>query len=666
MVPRILLRAKGICPRCDRVGVVGDLCGEKRCHHEGYHYIPVDDHQLAAGKSSSRDPNIGLLIEDYLVVAPIARGGFGKLYLSLQLPINMKAALKLLLSDVEMPISAQEMYQKFEGEALSLAQLNHPNIVRLLKYGRFEHNPYIVMEYVSNARTLKDEIYQRGRAGTVFQPSEIRHIIEQLLNAVESAHQIRIVHRDLKPENLMLQRVTGDDCFVRVLDFGLAKFLEHGSETLMMSGTPQYMAPEQITRKNIGPWTDLYALGVILYELITGRRPFAGSSTQEVVANKINPNYDPVQRLRDLALPQSVLLLLRTALALDINGRYQSAAEFRVALAPIFERLDFIGATPEESRDLVGLLDSSELVKLRTQPVPVNDTQNEGVGFTSPFAREQRDLNRSASQHWEERKTIASPGREASATPAPEQDRELAQRHEPSESETQMGSGRAPLLDPTISQSSPTIIGTDLLAAGENPGGMTLIEGQSTGGESGDPQWVKEAIARPATPVPRRERSGAPRTILAVLILLITALIVVGVWTDMGDMPHKKTNARRTPREEPRKTKPAKRLPHVLKVTKRKPATPLKKVREKWVEIIPVYYAKQRKQVIGDVTISVNGRMVGVSKAGIGVKCRFTSTTPRFVIKLSGQVIQTLKREVTFDTLPERQLEIKVKLDLGL
>jgi serine/threonine protein kinase len=121
----------------------------------------------------------------------------------------------------------------------------------------------------------------------------VRHVLEQVLNALEAAHALDIVHRDIKPDNVMLQSVPGDPCFVRVLDFGLARFLESQRETSLLLGTPAFMAPEQVTREGIGPWTDLYALGVLAFEMLTGRRPFDGETPQEVLAKKLDPDFDP-------------------------------------------------------------------------------------------------------------------------------------------------------------------------------------------------------------------------------------------------------------------------------------------------------------------------------------------------------------------------------------
>src|SRR5690606_15339790 len=115
---------------------------------------------------------------------------------------------------------------KFQGEAEALAQLSHPNIVRLLKSGMHGERPYLVMEFVEGGKTLREEVYQRAQANAAFTHAELLSIFQQILNGLEAAHQQSIIHRDIKPENIMLQPVVGNPHYVRILDFGTAKFVE--------------------------------------------------------------------------------------------------------------------------------------------------------------------------------------------------------------------------------------------------------------------------------------------------------------------------------------------------------------------------------------------------------------------------------------------------------
>ncbi|HOU54986.1 MAG TPA: protein kinase [Myxococcota bacterium] len=358
---------EGFCPSCETAGAVGTPCPEKACSLREYHRIPREwFDRLLAVSPADRDPLIGRMIGDYLVVSGIGSGGFGRVYLVLQQPIQMKAALKIMHRDNLQATAIGSLRNKFLMEAQALASLSHPNIVRLLKYGHQGELPYLVMEYVPG-KSLKAIINDLILIGEEIGDDVVFHILEQLLNALEAAHSIGLVHRDIKPENLMVQQIPGDPWHVKVLDFGLAKFLEGSRDTTMMIGTPQYMAPEQIARKNIGPWTDLYAVGVLAFELITGRRPFAGRTTQEVLGKKLDPSYDVNSRLSDLDVPPFLQHFFHMAMARNVEDRISSVPQFRKALTQVFEKLRDAHLQSRGSVDLSSLLDSSDLARLQEE-----------------------------------------------------------------------------------------------------------------------------------------------------------------------------------------------------------------------------------------------------------------------------------------------------------
>ena len=318
---------EGCCLNCDAPGPVGQPCGERICQKRGYNYIPLEHWQKLQGRTD--DPIIGQVIDDYLIVDLLGAGGFGKVYLSLQQPLlKLKGALKLMETSGLPPQQISLFMTKFKGEGEALAELSHPNIVRLLKYGHQKNKPYLVMEYVDGGRTLASEFADRAMQGIAFEPGLIEHIIKQILDGLGAAHALKIIHRDIKPENIMLQNVYGNTNFVRILDFGLAKFIEERSKTSAALGTPAYIAPEQIEMRNIGPWTDLYAVGIILFELLTGRRPFAGDTFREIIAQKLSPSYDPISQISDLYFPEPFIDFFRRALARDPSHRIRSTSEF--------------------------------------------------------------------------------------------------------------------------------------------------------------------------------------------------------------------------------------------------------------------------------------------------------------------------------------------------
>jgi serine/threonine protein kinase/formylglycine-generating enzyme required for sulfatase activity len=317
------------------IGPLGEPCAERICSLRGYHFIPV--HELAS--SSQRDPGIGLRLGDYLLTGLLGSGGFGKVYRALQLPVGMPAAVKVLDPERGPASFAQVKQTKFEVEAQALARLSHPNIVRLYHYGLHHGAPYLAMELIEDATTLWGEIEARAVHDRPFTLDEIESILGQTMAAIEAAHLRDLIHRDIKPENIMLQVVPGHGLFVKVLDFGLAKYADDRSATSMLLGTPAYMAPEQLTRGRIGPWSDIYALSVVAFELLTGSRPFPGASVQETIAHKLDPHFDPWSRVAHLGLPQEVRAFFTRGLALELEARYLAIEHMRQGLAAAIEAL---------------------------------------------------------------------------------------------------------------------------------------------------------------------------------------------------------------------------------------------------------------------------------------------------------------------------------------
>ncbi|MCB9735515.1 MAG: protein kinase [Deltaproteobacteria bacterium] len=329
----------GRCPACSAPGVVGRPCPERACARQRVHFVPEDAARAAlAEPPTSREPLIGLFVGDYLVVGRLGKGGFGRVLLALQRPLyRLQAAVKLLERDGLDAAATARVAARFEHEAAALAVLQHPNIVRLLHYGRYLGRPYLAMELIPGARTLRSEMNRLGFGHEGIDASGIQHILTQILNGLESAHARDIIHRDVKPENIMLQAVVGDPWHVKIVDFGLAKEVAQSRETSLVLGTVTYMAPEQIEARNLGPWTDVYAVGAIAFELMTGVRAFAGRSAKEILRAKLDPAFDPLADVASLALPAVVEQFLRRALARAPEDRFQGADEVRRALAPVFD-----------------------------------------------------------------------------------------------------------------------------------------------------------------------------------------------------------------------------------------------------------------------------------------------------------------------------------------
>ncbi|HEV3143164.1 MAG TPA: serine/threonine-protein kinase, partial [Gemmataceae bacterium] len=268
---------------------------------------------------------------DFEILRELGRGGMGIVYLARQLSLNRLVALKVLAPDA---LGQLEALQRFRREAESVAKLQHPNVVQVFEIGAVQNRSYLALEYVSGG-SLVD--YLRG---VPCPPSEAAAFLETVARAVHFAHKQGIIHRDLKPANILL---TGPDlvsgqasarpalsAFVpKVADFGLAKEvgLESGqSHTGFILGTPSYMAPEQARGEPaaIGPVADVYALGAILYELLTGRPPFRGSTTLETVQQALAEDPVPPARLRP-GTPRDLETICLKCLQKEPARRYASA-----------------------------------------------------------------------------------------------------------------------------------------------------------------------------------------------------------------------------------------------------------------------------------------------------------------------------------------------------
>lgn len=315
-------------------GTVGAACDGGGCTSLQYHRLP--EAYIDAGEQGlARDPYVGIRVEDFLLVRKLGQGGFGAVYMALQLPILMKTAVKLLRTLGENPEEAAAARQNFESEARALARLHHPNIVRLNKYGLVGDVPYLAMEYVRDGRELRELIARRHQTG--FSYAEIRHLVGQLLRALSAAHEENVIHRDIKPANMMVQEIKGDPLYLRVLDFGLVKFFSESPETTLARGTPLYMAPEQLQGRNIGPWTDVYAAGLVLYELLTGRRPFVFQPRDLLYSRKLDRHYSVLNEPEAAQIPEPIQAVIRQATRVEPADRYQTAEMFQEAIDAAFE-----------------------------------------------------------------------------------------------------------------------------------------------------------------------------------------------------------------------------------------------------------------------------------------------------------------------------------------
>ncbi|HEY8042097.1 MAG TPA: protein kinase [Polyangiaceae bacterium] len=284
------------------------------------------------------DPLVGRTLPGgYRVTHVVGVGGMGRVYCAEQVALGRTVAVKVVhphLADDELAAA------RFLNEARTASRLSHPNSVAIFDFGRAEQGqPYIVMEYL-RGRDL-------GRVAGDEGPLPLRRIVDvlrQTLAALEEAHALGIVHRDLKPDNIVLEPLRSGLDFVKVVDFGLAKILEdapsvHGAaggaltRPGLVCGTPEYMSPEQGRGDPLDGRADLYSLGVVLFELLCGRVPFAGDSATKTLLLHLNePAPDPRSVAPDRVIPASFAELTLRALAKPREDRFQNAGEFSAAL----------------------------------------------------------------------------------------------------------------------------------------------------------------------------------------------------------------------------------------------------------------------------------------------------------------------------------------------
>jgi serine/threonine-protein kinase len=267
----------------------------------------------------------------YYILDLISVGGMGRVYRAEQAALGRTVAVKIIHPHL---LSDENSALRFMTEARAASQLNHPNSIAVFDFGRTEDGqPYLVMEFL-RGKDLARVAYEEGPLPF----SRIVDVLRQALAALSEAHELGIVHRDLKPENIILEPLRRGGDFVKVVDFGLAKLRADAQNPSVTSpgivcGTPDYMAPEQGRGDPIDGRSDLYSMGVVLFQLLTGRLPFeADSPTQVVMMHLTIPVPDPRQVAPERNIPEPLVDVVLKALAKDAKKRYQDAGEFADAL----------------------------------------------------------------------------------------------------------------------------------------------------------------------------------------------------------------------------------------------------------------------------------------------------------------------------------------------
>ena len=312
------------CPKCQAEYPEGfEFCG-----NEGEKLAVVEPvAEAALSAEQETDPLVGTLLDGkYKVERKLGSGGMGTVYVARHRIINKQVAIKVFTPE---PNSDDSMAERFQQEAEAAARIRHPSIVAVNDFGETDKGLlYIVMEYVDGI-SLRELIKKELRLA----PERVVSLGCQICAGIAVAHGAGIIHRDLKPENVLIEMIDGRET-ARVFDFGIAKLLDRAGLTRAGSvlGTPVYMSPEQATAQPVDNRSDLYSLGVILYELLSGQPPFTGAKPQQVLVKHVIEMPKPLSSLRP-GLPEPLARAIMRALEKSPDDRHQTALDFANALA---------------------------------------------------------------------------------------------------------------------------------------------------------------------------------------------------------------------------------------------------------------------------------------------------------------------------------------------
>src|SRR5215213_1535416 len=300
-------------------------------HEESESFIETPAGDIAAELLSGRAARLiaGQYVGRYRIVSLLGAGGMGEVYLAHDLRLRRQVALKRL--PAQFTLDADRVH-RFKQEARTVSALNHPNIVTIHEIGRSNSSHFITTEFIEG-QTLRQHL-----ANGPLKLDDALDVAIQIASALMAAHAAGIVHRDIKPENIMIR----PDGYIKILDFGLAKLVDQKNESVLdfeestrsdnqtgkglILGTVNYMSPEQAKGESIDERTDIFSFGAVIYEMVSGRTPFAGASTPETIANLINAEPPPLTSVA-ANVPNDLQRVVSQTFRKDRNKRYQTVKD---------------------------------------------------------------------------------------------------------------------------------------------------------------------------------------------------------------------------------------------------------------------------------------------------------------------------------------------------
>jgi len=312
-----------------------------------------------------------LLLNRYELLEKIGEGGMGSVYKAKCHLLNRFVAVKILKAELN---NDEEFVARFKREATSIARLSHPNIVNVHDVGEEEHINFIVMEYI-DGKTLKQVIKQNGRISSV----ETLDIVFQVAKALECAHKNNIIHRDIKPDNIMIM----EDNMVKVMDFGIAKVDDSRTATNSnnIMGTVRYFSPEQAKGNFVDCRTDIYSLGIVMYEMVTGQVPYNADSAISIAMMHIQqPVIPPKEIITDI--PENINQVILKSMQKEPIKRYQTAREMADVIKTIKQYPNFkinINKGPDDATRIMA-------------PAVVSDIENDFTTVMSQVTEDEKTM----------------------------------------------------------------------------------------------------------------------------------------------------------------------------------------------------------------------------------------------------------------------------------
>jgi serine/threonine protein kinase len=329
----------------------------------------------------------GTILDDkYLIEHRLGSGGMCDVYRARHIAMDKEIAIKILKPELA---ADSKIAQRFEQEARAASRVRHPHAIDVTDYGIGAHNvPYLVMQLV-DGQTVRELIGERGPLSI----ERVTNILRQASGALEAAHSVGVIHRDIKPDNIIIAQVDGED-WVEVVDFGVAKIQEDVNRRASLTGanfiigTPRYMSPEQCEEKPVDARSDIYSLGVVAYEMLTGDAPFDGTSSTRLLMAHVAEPPPPLRHKRPDISPQVEAVVMR-ALEKNPDLRQQSAAEFAREFEMAAGIFDDSRATTASSRISVPL----DEIEKAFEPLRQPDDENTLVRSRVTSAAYETDRN---------------------------------------------------------------------------------------------------------------------------------------------------------------------------------------------------------------------------------------------------------------------------------